>query len=120
MDNFIVFRKSIMSIIEITNQQHFDEIVLKSQRPTLVDFVADWCGPCKILSGKLADFIKRSNGWNIAKVNIDDNEEIGDQYQVENLPTVLIIHKGVIKESNLIWLDNQFFRIRRSSERRET
>jgi thioredoxin 1 len=77
---------------------NFQEIVLKSKQPVLVDFWAEWCGPCKemdpIIRGLAAEFEGRAV---VAKLNIDDYPEIVDRYEVEGFPTYLVFKAGELK-----------------------
>lgn len=72
----------------------FEKEVLKSDKPTLVDFYADWCGPCKIqtriLEGLGPDFEKAK----ICKVNVDDESELAAEFGVQSIPTLLVFKDG--------------------------
>lgn len=75
----------------------FDEVVLQSDKPVLVDFWAAWCGPCRMV-GPIIDEI--SNEYNdkavVGKVDVDSNQEFAAKYGVRNIPTVLVFHKGEV------------------------
>ena len=77
------------------NQDEFDDKVAKSNKPVLLDFYADWCGPCKMsapILDKLADELKEK--VTILKINVDDNQELSQKYQVMSIPTVVAFKGG--------------------------
>ncbi len=84
---------STQSVLEITSS-NFDEII-QSQTPTLVDFWAPWCGPCRAL-GPTIDKLAQDLGERaqIAKVNIDEHPQLAAQYGVASIPTVVIFKNG--------------------------
>lgn len=83
-----------MPATHITDDQ-FEQQVLKNNKPVLVDFYADWCGPCKMAApilDKLADTYK--DKALIAKVNVDENQQTAGQYGVMSIPTVILFKDG--------------------------
>lgn len=83
-----------MAILHIT-KENFDKEVLKSDVPVLVDFWADWCGPCKAL-GPILEGVESelAPGVKIAKINIDEQEELAAQFRVMSIPTLLLFKNG--------------------------
>jgi thioredoxin 1 len=75
----------------------FEELVLNSDKPVLVDFWAAWCGPCRML-GPIVDELHTEYGDKavIGKIDIDNNQETPAKYGVRNIPTVLVFHKGEV------------------------
>lgn len=81
-------------ILEL-NEQNFDEEVIKSGAVILVDFWADWCGPCKALGPVLQEIAEEAEGkFKIAKVNIDDNPGLATKWEVMNIPTMILFKAG--------------------------
>lgn len=77
------------------SDDEFDGAVLKSSQPILVDFWAEWCGPCKQLGPILDDVAKELEGKvTIAKVNIDENPEAPQRYGVRGIPTLILFKDG--------------------------
>ena len=75
--------------------ENFEEEVLKSDKPVLVDFYADWCGPCKMMAPVVAQLADELEGKaKVGKLNIDDCMDIAGKYRVMNIPTFLIIRNG--------------------------
>ena len=88
-----------MSVLKITGEK-FQAAVLKSDKPVLIDFYADWCGPCRMMAPivdqiaeEMADKIK------VGKVNVDENQELAMEYGVMSIPTIVIIENGEVKNT---------------------
>ena len=82
--------------LEITDQS-FQEMVLNSDKPVLVDFWAVWCGPCRTLGPIIEEVAADFEGKAIVgKVDVDNNQDISMQYGIRNIPTVLIFKNGEV------------------------
>ena len=85
-----------MSVKSI-KEDAFEEEVVKSDLPVLIDFWAEWCGPCKEVSPILEEIsTEMSDSIKIVKVNIDENPNIPSQYGVQSIPTLIIFKKGEV------------------------
>lgn len=81
---------------------NFDAEVLKSDIPVLVDFYADWCGPCKMLSPAVEAMEPVYAGKvKIGKLNVDDNPEIAEKYNVMSIPTLIFFRNGQVQDTSV-------------------
>jgi thioredoxin 1 len=87
--------------LEITTQ-NFEEMVLNSDKPVLIDFWAEWCGPCRMVGPIVDDLHKDYEGKAIiGKVNVDEEQEIAAKYGIRNIPTILFFKNGEIVDKNV-------------------
>ena len=86
------------AVLEVTDA-NFDQEVLKSDQPVLIDFWAVWCGPCKALS-PIVDEVAQSYAGRVkvAKMNVDQNQGTPGRYGIRGIPTLLIFKDGQVKE----------------------
>lgn len=79
----------------VVNKDNFEEVVKNSSLPVMVDFYADWCQPCKILSPILDEIAdEMSDKVVVGKINVDDNQELAAQFGVMSIPTVILFKSG--------------------------
>ena len=79
------------------SDQNFEQEVLKSSEPVLVDFFAEWCGPCKAMAPALEEVAKEMEGKvKVAKIDVDANPDITTRYQIQAMPTLILFKDGEI------------------------
>ena len=84
------------------NDQNFDELVLKSSQPVVVDFWAEWCGPCKMLAPVLDELATDYDGKAVVgKVNVDNSSTISSKYNIMNIPTILFFKDGEVVDKHV-------------------
>ncbi len=76
----------------------FDETVASSEVPILVDFWAEWCGPCKMIAPILSEIAAENPGIKIAKLNVDENPDIAMRFNVMSIPTLLVFNQGEVQK----------------------
>ncbi len=87
-------------MIEHLNSDRFNEEVLKSETPVLVDFFATWCGPCKMLGPVLEKFSEKRSDLKVVKIDVDENSDLAVKYGVQGVPTLLLFKNGeVVKQA---------------------
>jgi thioredoxin 1 len=86
-------------LISALTQDNFEKEVLQSATPVLVDFWAEWCGPCKMIAPLLDELADEYDGKvKIGKVNIDEQQTLATKYGIRAIPTLLLINKGQVTE----------------------
>ncbi|MCC5857334.1 MAG: thioredoxin TrxA [Ectothiorhodospiraceae bacterium] len=88
-------------IIHVTDDS-FDEQVLKSDGPVLVDYWAEWCGPCKMIAPILDEVAKEYGGrLTVAKLNIDENPETPPKFGIRGIPTLMLFKNGAVEATKV-------------------
>ncbi|MCI6812120.1 MAG: thioredoxin [Lachnospiraceae bacterium] len=89
-----------MSVLTIT-QDNFDEEVLNSSKPVLLDFWAEWCGPCRMLSPIVDQVAEELTDIKVGKVNVDQEPKLASRFQVMSIPTLVLMKAGKEVERSL-------------------
>lgn len=82
-----------MEVLKITNE-NFKSEVLESSQKVLIDFYADWCGPCKMMGPVVEEVAQNHNDIKVVKINVDNAEDIAMKYQIMSIPTLVVLKDG--------------------------
>ena len=84
-----------MSAIKV-NKNNFNEEVLRSDRPVLLDFWASWCGPCRMVGPILDEIAEEREDIKVCKINVDEEPELASEYQIMSIPSLMVMKDGKI------------------------
>lgn len=102
---FGLFRSQ--SQLEHVDESNFRETVLESDVPVLVDFYADWCGPCRALGPLLEEVAGETPSAKVVKVNVDDSPELAAQYRIDAIPSLKVFKHGKVVAQHLGMADKR-------------
>ncbi len=110
-----------MSVIQVT-EENFDEVVMKSEKPVLIDFYADWCGPCKMMAPvveQLAD--EYADDYAFCKCDVDDQPGLALRYQITSIPALVAMNLGMFAGISVgaVGKDEVLALLRRASEKKD-
>lgn len=83
------------------NKNNFEDEVLKSERPVLLDFFASWCGPCRMLSPILEKIAAEHPEYKICKVDVDAEGELAERFEVMSIPSIFVIKNGEVVDATV-------------------
>ena len=87
--------------ITVLTSENFENEVIKSEKPVLIDFWASWCGPCKMLSPIVDEIAEEQDDVKICKVNVDDEAELAKKFGVMSIPTLVLMVNGEVKATSV-------------------
>lgn len=89
-----------MAAMKIT-KENFEQEVLRSEKPVLLDFWASWCGPCRMVGPILDEIAAERSDIKVCKVNVDEQQELAARYQIMSIPTLMVFKGGVVTNTSL-------------------
>lgn len=84
-----------MEVIQIT-KENFEQEVLHSDKPVLLDFYADWCGPCRMVAPAVHEIAQENEHVKVGKINVDQQQELAVRFQVSSIPLLVVMQDGKI------------------------
>ncbi len=82
-----------MSVIKLTKDT-FENEVIRSEKPVLIDFFANWCGPCRLVSPIVDEIANETDEFKVCKVNVDEEPELAQSFNVASIPTLAVVKNG--------------------------
>ena len=89
-----------MAVVKLT-AENFEKEVLQSEKPVLVDFYADWCGPCQMMGPVVEEITNEVNDAKVCKINIDEQMSIAQKYGVMSIPTFIVFKNGDVADKKM-------------------
>ncbi len=89
-----------MGVVNL-NEKNFEDEVIKSDKPVLIDFWASWCGPCKMVSPLVDELAEEHSEYKFCKVNVDDEESLAIKFGIMSIPTLIVFKNGEQKAKQI-------------------
>ena len=89
-----------MSVLKITSD-NFEQEILKSEKVVLLDFYADWCGPCRMVAPAVAEIAEENEHIRVGKVNVDEEPELAARFHVSSIPLLVVMQDGKVVNQSL-------------------
>ena len=89
-----------MAVINLTNL-NFEQEVMRSDKPVLIDFFATWCGPCRMVSPLIDEIAEERSDVKVCKVDVDEQGELAAQFGVSSIPTLVVVKSGKVTAQNI-------------------
>ena len=89
-----------MAVINLTNL-NFEQEVMRSDKPVLIDFFATWCGPCRMVSPLIDEIAEERSDVKVCKVDVDEQGELAAQFGVASIPTLVVVKGGKVSAQNI-------------------
>ena len=89
-----------MSLLNIT-KDNFENEVLKSEKPVLIDFYADWCGPCQMVGPIIHEIAEERDDIKVGKINVDEQPELAAAFRVQSIPMLVVVKDGKIANQSV-------------------
>ena len=89
-----------MSVVKLT-VENFEQEVLQAEKLVLVDFYADWCGPCKMMAPVVAEIAEENPQFTVGKINTDEQRSLAEEYSIFSIPTLMIFKDGVVVDKQV-------------------
>ena len=87
--------------VTILTEKNFEQEVLKSEKPVLIDFWASWCGPCRMLSPLVDELAEEHSEFKFCKVNVDEEENLAKNFGIMSIPTLIVFKNGEQKAKSI-------------------
>ena len=90
-----------MMSVQTVTKENFDETVLRSDKPVLLDFWAEWCGPCRMVSPIVDEIAEERDDVTVGKVNVDEQGELAVRFGIVSIPTLLVFKGGELVQTSV-------------------
>jgi len=93
--------------VNLVNKTNFQETVIQSDKPVLIDLWATWCGPCRMMSPVIEEFANTHPEVKVCKINVDEDPELAQTFQVSAIPMLVLVEGGKVKRSSVGYIPKE-------------